>query len=211
MTPENPPKVTRIYLVRHGTADGADGIAVGQIDLPLADSGRRDLDQLATTWATEPPDVLLSSDLARAAESADRLAQAWGMDVLERDPRLREMNFGDWDGRTWDELQDLPDGVFRSWMKKWWTDPAPGGEALGDVAARATDWLDDTLERYAGQTVVAVAHGGSIRTLIAHVLQMPGPQVFHLRLDHGNVSLLETTWRGLEVAFTNADRFPPLA
>jgi hypothetical protein len=40
---------------------------------------------------------------------------------------------------------------------------------------------------------------------------MPGPQVFHLRLEHGKVSLLETTWRGLEVAFTNADRFPPTA
>lgn len=59
---------------------------------------------------------------------------------------------------------------------------------MGDVAARVRSWLEEILHTHAGRTVVAVAHGGSIRTLLAHVLEMPGERVFNLRLDHGQVS-----------------------
>ncbi len=204
--PKRPP--TRIFLVRHGTAEGADGLVVGQIDLPLAESGAADLRRLAASWHGPPPDRLLSSDLARAATSADLLGEAWGLPVEIRDPRLREMDFGAWDGDTWDGLREEQGEALDRWMGRWWHEPAPEGESIGDVDRRTREWLDATLEDAPGETVVAVAHGGSIRTLLAQVLHVPLEKVFHLRLDHGRVSCITTTWRGLEVVFTNAERFP---
>lgn len=202
----NPP--TRIFLVRHGTAEGADGLVVGQIDLPLATSGADDLRRLATTWKGPAPDRLLSSDLARAASSADLLGETWDLPVSERDPRLREMDFGAWDGETWDDLRKNHGETLDRWMGRWWQEPAPGGESLGDVDRRAKRWLDQTLADFPGETIVAVAHGGSIRTLLGQALHLPLEKVFHLRLDHGKVSCLATSGRGLEVLFTNADCFP---
>jgi broad specificity phosphatase PhoE len=201
-TDPSPP--TRIFLVRHGAAEGADGIAVGQIDLPLAAAGAASIRRLAATWDRPAPDLLLASDLARAAASAAIFAERWDLPV-ETDRRLREMDFGDWDGRPWRELRQ--EECFRGWMESWWERPPPGGESIGDVARRAESWLSEILEP-AGRTVVAVAHGGTIRTALCHVLGLPLERVFHLRLDHGLVSGLATTWRGVEVQFLNADRFP---
>ena len=204
-TTSKPP--TRIFLVRHGAAEGADGIAVGQVDLPLSAAGADTIRRLAATWPGDPPDLLVASDLARAGASAAILAELWGLGV-EIDPRLREMDFGDWDGRPWREVRAADQEFFRRWMGSWWCLPAPGGESVGDVARRAESWLVEVLDRNPGRSVVAVAHGGTIRTALAHVLDLPLERVFHLRLDHGLVSGLATTWRGVEVQFLNADRFP---
>ncbi len=196
----------RIFLVRHGAAEGADGIAVGQVDLPLSAAGADSIRRLAATWAGPAPDLLLASDLARAASSAAIFAERWDLPV-EIDRRLREMDFGDWDGRPWSEVKEADEAFFRQWMDSWWHRPPPGGESFGDVARRAESWLAEVLES-PGRTVVAVAHGGTIRTALSHVLGAPPERVFHLRLDHGLVSGLATTWRGVEVQFLNADRFP---
>jgi len=201
---ENP---TRIYLVRHGAAEGAGGIVVGQVDLPLSDAGAESVRELAATWCGDPPDRLLASDLARATGTAEILGERWGLGV-KTDPRLREMAFGDWDGQRWSDVRDNHGPILEEWMGAWWHRRVPGGEGLHDVADRARKWLDDVLAENAGGTVVAVAHGGSIRTLLCHVLELPLERAFHLRLDHGLVSGLATSFRGLEVWFTNADRFP---
>lgn len=201
------PAPTRILLVRHGAAAGAEGIAVGQVDLPISAAGAESIRRLAATWAGAEPDRLLSSDLARASASAEILNERWRLDV-EIDPRLREMDFGDWDGRPFREIREAEGAVFDRWMDSWWRRPAPGGESLGDVACRAQSWFEDVLASARGQTVVAVAHGGTIRTTVSHVLGAPLEKVFHLRLDHGLVSGLVTSRRGVEVQFVNAGRFP---
>lgn len=207
--PTELPSHRRIFLVRHGIAEGADGMAVGQVDLPLSTAGAASLERLATTWQGPPPDVLISSDLARAARSADVLAAAWGIDVAGRDPRLREMDFGDWDGLSFTEIRRRDGTIFDHWKDRWWDHAAPGGESMSDVATRSRAWLEERLRDGPG-TTVAVAHGGSIRTLLAHSLGMAGERVFHLHLDHGRVSSLGTGRHGLEVFLVNATGFPTL-
>lgn len=200
------PPATRVLLVRHGVADGAADIAVGQTDLPLSATGAEGFRKLASSWNGRPPDRLFASDLARASSSAAILGEAWNLDVTI-DPRLREMDFGDWDGRLWSEIRATEAAVLKKWMDSWWRHPAPGGESMGDVARRATAWLDEILAAHAGETVVAVAHGGTIRTALCHVLELSLERAFHLHLDHGRVSSVVTTFRGVEVEMMNAERF----
>ena len=113
-------------------------------------------------------------------------AERWDLPV-ETDRRLREMDFGDWDGRPWSEVKESDEAFFRRWKDSWWHRPPPGGESVGDVARRAESWLTEILD-CPGRTVVAVAHGGTIRTALCHALGVPLERVFHLRLDHGLVS-----------------------
>lgn len=207
LKPDKP--ATRVFLVRHGVADGADGVAVGQVDLPLSAAGAESLHKLAGSWSGGPPDRLFASDLARASASAAILGAAWNLDFAI-DARLREMDFGDWDGRSWSEIRATEGAVLKEWMDSWWRRPAPGGESLGDVARRAAAWLDEILAAHAGETVVAVAHGGSIRAALCHVLGLPLARAFHLHLDHGRVSSVVTTFRGVEVEMMNAGSFPEI-
>lgn len=200
------PPATRVFLVRHGVAEGAEDIAVGQVDLPLSATGAESLHQLARSWSGRPPDHLFASDLARASSSAAILGEAWNLDVAI-DARLRELHFGDWDGRPWSEIRATEGAVLKEWMDSWWRRPAPGGESMGDVARRAAEWLDEILAAHAGETVVAVAHGGSIRTALCHVLELSLERAFYLHLDHGRVSSVITTFRGVEVGMMNAERF----
>jgi broad specificity phosphatase PhoE len=197
---------TRIFLVRHGVAQGAEGIAVGQVDLPLSAAGAESLRRLASSWNGSPPDRLFASGLARSDDSAAILAQAWDLEVAI-DERLKEMDFGDWDGRAWRDIRDTDGAFLEDWKDSWRHRPVPGGESMEDVARRAAEWIDQTLAAHAGETVVAVAHGGSIRTALCHVLGLPLERAFHLHLDHGRVSSVVTTFRGVEVEMMNAERF----
>jgi broad specificity phosphatase PhoE len=206
-----------LYLIRHGVADGADGRCVGHCDVALSADGRSALEGLARGWPTPRPPRVVASDLARARDSAAALADAWGMTV-HADPRLREMDFGRWDGRTWVEIErDQPDALAR-WMAEWQDARAPGGEGFGDVVARAGAWLDDAVAQARAEgidRVAVLAHAGSIRALLVHAVGLSRALAFRLRLDHARVSALRVAadpprgaWGSAEVLFLNADRVP---
>ena len=198
---------TRLFIVRHGAALGSQGIAVGQVDLPISEAGAASIERLRASWQGPPPDRLLSSDLARSKSTAEILNQSWNLD-LEIDPRLREMDFGTWDGRPWNELRDTDRDRLDAWKDDWVGTAAPGGESFRDVEHRVNAWFDDLWPSLEGQTAVAVAHGGSIRTLACRILGLDLDRAFHFYLDHGRVSGVFNGLRGQELRFLNADLFP---
>lgn len=199
-----------LHLVRHGAADGAEGRCVGQVDVPLSESGRADVAQLAATWTGDaPPGRLVSSDLSRAADSARRLAAAWGVDAsaVATDARLREMDFGAWDGATWDAIERDDADRLTAWMADWVTTPAPDGECFRDVVDRVTAWLDAV--RTSGPApVVAATHAGAIRAAVCHALGLPLANAFRIDVDPASVTTLRATPQGWAVAGTNAKAFP---
>ena len=108
-----------LYLVRHGAADGADGRCIGQRDLPLSPRGRDEITRLAAAWPMPRPARVIASDLARARDSAEVLAGAWNSGArIATDTRLREMDFGAWDGRPWTDIQDDDGAAMSSWMER---------------------------------------------------------------------------------------------
>ncbi|HLM67552.1 MAG TPA: histidine phosphatase family protein [Longimicrobium sp.] len=192
-----------LYLVRHGVAEGAEGRCIGRTDAPLSEAGASSIRRLASAWA-HPPDRLIASGLARAHSSAAVLADAWNLPV-KTEPRLGEMDFGAWDGRTWAELEAADGARLAEWMGAWVTVPAPGGESFGDVAARVRAWADE-LPR--GGSAAVVGHAGSIRALLCTLLELPLDAAFRLRIDHGRVSAVRLGAHGCELLFLNADHVP---
>ena len=136
-----------LVLTRHGLTDrSVPEQHLGQrIDVSINESGRRQAQALARRLAAVRFDRVIASPLFRARETAEVLAPGAR---LEADPRLREMDYGAWEGRTYAEIEQA-DAVFR---REWELAPdrlaCPGGESGNAVAERVRAFLDDLLEEH---------------------------------------------------------------
>lgn len=192
-----------LYLVRHGAAMDCEGRCVGRTDAALSPAGAAPLHALRDGWP-EAPGRVIASPLARARSSAAVLAESWRLPVAT-EPRLAEMDFGEWDGRTWDDIERADGGRLAAWMSEWVSIPAPGGESYADVAARVSSWAGELPRQ---ESTLVVAHAGSIRALLCTLLELPLDAAFRLRVDHARVSAVRLGSRQSELLFLNADRVP---
>jgi broad specificity phosphatase PhoE len=141
--------VTTLLLVRHGETDwNAEGRLQGHTDRPLNDVGRRQAAALAQRLADDGIDTVSASDLARARETAEILAERLGLPVAT-DPDLRERNWGNWEGLTGSE-RDRVDYVGEE------------RDAHGERVIRAVRRI---AEQHPGERIVVVTHGGSLRRI----------------------------------------------
>jgi 2,3-bisphosphoglycerate-dependent phosphoglycerate mutase len=156
--------VTTLLLVRHGETDwNRDGRWQGHSDTPLNDAGREQARRVAPELSDV--DVVYSSDLARARETAEILAEPLGLEV-RLDPRLRERGFGTWEGRTSAEIE----AAFQDEHASWLAGDSPGAadaEPFDVFGARVQEFVAEVLERHPDETVLIVAHGGSLRAVQA--------------------------------------------
>lgn len=160
-----------LMLVRHApTPPNREGRYVGHLDPPLDPDGEaaaRALGRRLGLSDTDGPLRLVSSDLARARRTA-ALALP-GVD-LRTDRRLRELDFGAFDGLTYREALRRHGFRFRRWIDDPVRHPPPGGESLAALRDRVLGWLE---ELPTTGSVVAVAHGGPLRLLAARLLGLP--------------------------------------
>jgi probable phosphoglycerate mutase len=157
--------VRRLVLLRHGrTAHNADGRIQGQLDVELDELGRMQAEALGTVFAADPPDRVVSSDLARAAATASAVCDHVGLE-LHLDARLRETHFGQWQGLTGDEVAQRWPERFERWRRG--EDCPVDGETRTEVGARAAAAVHDHLPAVpAGGTLLLVTHGGTARALV---------------------------------------------
>jgi probable phosphoglycerate mutase len=153
--------VTTILLARHGETDwNSERRWQGHADRPLNDVGREQARALAETLADRAIDVVYSSDLVRAHETALIVGDRLGLPV-EVDAGLREVDVGDWTGRLLTEIEaEDPEG-FQRWRQghKAWN----GGESYDEMGERVVGAVLRLAARHPGLTLLVVTHGGSIR------------------------------------------------
>jgi broad specificity phosphatase PhoE len=186
----------RLYFLRHGqTTWNADGNRyAGATDVPLTELGIQQAKAGAERIRGLEFDAIYCSGLSRALETA-KLALD-GRDVpIVQDPRLNEMNYGNWEGKTHAEILAEPDNHWHDWAQDpdAWR-PGATGELASELVARVTAFLFDVLQP--GRTVLAVAHHTTGRLLIAHMLEMPLANYRRLQLDNASLSLFERSERG---------------
>ena len=185
--------VTRLVAIRHGeTAWNVDTRIQGQLDVPLNDTGRWQAQRLARALAArEPIDVVYSSDLLRAWETARAVSETTGAPVVT-DEGLRERGFGVFQGKTFAEIEaSLPEEALR-WRKR---DPfwAPeGGESLTAMRRRVVETLHTLASRHTGEQIVLVAHGGVMDLLYraATGQELQAPRTWQL----GNTAINRLLW-----------------
>jgi len=151
---------TRLIAVRHGeTAWNVATRLQGQLDVPLNERGRAQAQLAAAALLHEAPEVLYSSDLGRARETAQALGGLSGL-ALHEDVGLRERNFGIWQGHTYAEVEAGWPEMSELWRKREPSFGPPEGETLQGFFERCVATLTRIAQAHPGQTVVLVAHGG---------------------------------------------------
>lgn len=177
--------MSRLYWVRHAPTH-AKGL-VGWTDLPadLSDSAR-----LARLSAHLPAEALVvSSDLVRSVATADAIT---GTRLrLPHDRALREINFGAWEMKHWETIED------QTHLRSFWDEPGdirpPGGESWHEVCARVDGAVGRLMAAHPGRNIVLVAHMGVILTQVQRALRIKPYDAFSHRID--NLSVTELHYR----------------
>ncbi|MUG71741.1 MULTISPECIES: histidine phosphatase family protein [Paenibacillus] len=154
--------MTTIGFIRHGTTEwNLAGRMQGQMDTPLAEVGRVQAGLLGERLRGEPWDGIVTSDLMRARETAERIAQATGTPVLGVDARLRERAFGQLEGTTLDER-------LARWGEQW-RQLDLGLESDELLLMRWQSFLSDLERDHGGKRILIVSHGGYIVPVIESI------------------------------------------
>jgi glucosyl-3-phosphoglycerate phosphatase len=163
----------RIVLWRHGRTEwNAARRFQGQTDIPLDSVGIQQAIDAAESLATLNPSRIISSDLQRAAVTAQTLADKCNLGLII-DPGLRETFAGEWEGQTREFLVENYGDQLAAWAAGSNLRPG-GGETRTEVAARMYSVIDRELEHVgSGETLVVVTHGGSARAVIAQLMDLP--------------------------------------
>lgn len=163
---------TLIHLVRHGAHGLPGNLLAGRMPgVHLSAEGRAQAERVAGTLAARPIAAVLSSPQPRAQETAAPIAARHGIPV-ETEPRLDELDFGEWQGIGFDALQERAD--WRAWNRaRGLAAAAPGGETMAHAQARALAVLGQARARWPGGEVVLTGHLDVLRAALLGVLGAP--------------------------------------
>ena len=242
----------KLYLVRHGQSTGnVGGTLMGQSDHPLTELGEEQARAAAARLAPFGPMPLHCSDLPRAVATAERILRAWASPAgggpvraagpdgdtpaplrLLPDSRLREIDLGDYEGRSWEEFE-ADEELTAAFTDDPYGTALPGGESLAHLEARVMAAVADVLAAHGvrsagdlstdavassdasalatgfhvaepGDNACIVAHDGPIRAILNHYLGVPPERWWTLSTTHGGVSLLEFSGDWVNVRYVNA-------
>lgn len=184
--------VVRFVFVRHGAAEGVEGRCIGHTDVPLSAEGATEIRQISFEGVNVTR--LVSSDLSRALQSAQIISESIGVPITT-DARLREMNFGEWDGCTWNELEQSDGARLSTWMEHWTIAAPPAGETVNALLERVALWLNAQLAQTQSDitTIVIVAHAGSIRAAICLLTRTPPAKMFEIPVEYARATIVDVT------------------
>ena len=182
----------QIYLIRHTRPAVPEGLCYGRRDVPLDEA---DLEASLPGIASHLPDSLTfySSPATRCTRLAVRLATACGGTLAAFDPRLHELDFGDWEGKPW---RDLPRHETERWTSDIVGNAPPNGEHFTAMWRRVTEayrsilgeaWRDDA------PGVVVVGHAGSLKVLLMQALKLELAQYACADIAQGRVTCIEVS------------------
>ncbi len=190
----------KLLLLRHGPVSVPAGLCYGHLDVPLQEPSQQwsgtarqfiadNLDSDFRWW---------SSPLARAARMAEILAKGAS---VKHDDRLRELNFGDFEGRLW---TDIPLAESLAWTDSNGKMPCPGGgESHEQLVARVLEWLHDVVQE--GKDVCVVSHGGPMRALLQSALELHFAELFRYPLAFAAFALFECDAQTLQALKWNME------
>ncbi len=180
---------TIIDVMRHGEPVGGRKYR-GQIDDPLSAKGWAQMHAAVgdyTAWQQ-----IVSSPLSRCAEFAQQLAQKNTIPLMF-DPRLQEVGFGDWEGKTSTEITATDASLLFNFKRDPIAFRPANAEPIADFYQRVSAAWDELVLQFAGQHVLVVAHAGVIRMLLAHVLGMPPAHGYRIEVASAAISRFSVT------------------
>lgn len=184
--------ITVVDLIRHGEPVGGSSRYRGQSDDPLSEKGWQQMRMAVGDH--RPWRAIVSSPLTRCAAFARELATRHAL-PLEIEPRLQEIGFGVWEGRTREELERENPGQVARFLADPRGQRPSGAEPLDEFRSRVVGAWGELLTRHAGGHVLFVGHAGVIRMLVSHVLDAPVERVWRIQVPNAGLTRIEVEHR----------------
>ncbi len=176
----------KLYLIRHTKVAVRPGICYGQTDVPLADSFQSEKQTIAARIQHISFENVYCSPLLRCKVLAE--------DLFEKTPiifdeRLKELNFGDWEMKSWDDIYSDPKG--KEWMENYKTSPTSNGESYPEMMKRISEFFSELKKKKQGNIAI-VTHAGVIRILKSIIDNVSIDELFRtFQPQYGSVSEFE--------------------
>ncbi len=176
----------RLTLLRHIQTLAPEGTCYGRSEPELPPDYDRQHRELARALGDETFHAIYSSPLRRCALLAETIAG--GRPVIH-DDRLKELDFGFWEGLPWSEIERRPEAApfFADWVRT----PPPGGEPFQALIGRVGRLLAELEERHGGHHLLVVSHSGPIRAILGLAERLPPEDFFKRSLPYGQISRVE--------------------
>jgi broad specificity phosphatase PhoE len=186
--PPPDPEALRLILLRHGEPDETvRGRCYGRLDPGLSPRGREQMRQTWMLLASQHAAAIYSSPSRRALESANVRA----VPSPTVDDRLREIDFGAFEGLTYSEISTRYPEMYHEWMTQPTSVMFPSGESFATMSARVRDGLDWIRRRHSRETIVVVSHGGVNRIALAQALDLDPRRIFRLAQAYACVNVID--------------------
>lgn len=199
------PQETVLWLLRHPEPEAsARGRCYGSLDVALSDLGIRQAQSVAKSLATEPLAAIYSSPRKRCMQAASVLGANRDC-AVETVNALCELDFGEFEGRSYEEIATLYPDVYWQWMERPTETHFPGGEAFTEMCSRVLGAARELRSRHAGQSIAIMTHGGVNRIILADALGMEASEIFRIGQRYGAVNAIRYFEQTPTIELVNAD------
>ncbi len=180
--------MTLLWLIRHPEPEpSANGKCYGSSDIKLSPAGMRHAGAIARALRGHRFDAIYSSPSRRCMETAAKIAAGRPCAVQPVDA-LRELDFGELEGRSYDEIAALFPALYRDWMERPTETEFPDGETFRQLCARVLGASRGLVAQHEDATIVFVTHGGPIRIILADALGAPLSNIFRIAQCYGAIN-----------------------
>ncbi len=181
----------RIVLVRHGEPVAATkGMVYGKLDVGLSENGKAQIVNTAQWLNKFNLAAIYSSPRTRAAESARIVAGKFGLNIII-ESRFAEMDFGEFEGATYDDVKTRFPDVYECWMTRPTEVKFPNGESFALMRGRVLTAIEELKIRHANQTIVIFSHGGVNRIALTESFGLPTENLFRLEQNYGCANVID--------------------
>ena len=187
-------QVTRVDLLRHGKCQGGE-IYRGTTDVPLSEDGWAQM--RAAVGESGEWQRVVTSPLKRCHEFADQCADRLGV-PLDIEPGIREMDFGEWEGQKVEDVWRADPDFVSSYYRDPGLVTPPGGESTRDAQERAVRGWARIVDQFAGEHLLLVCHGGIIRLLLSHLLDLPLSSIARMHVPYASMAQVQVHHRNGE-------------
>lgn len=165
--------MVRLYVVRHAEAEGNKRHTFqGRTDADVSENGMHQLEQLKERFKNIHYDKVYSSPLKRAFETAEAANFYHKLPIITADG-LKEIDAGDWEGKSFEKIPDLYPEEYRHWSLEPWKFEAPNGETMREVYERIWNAVLLIVKKNPNKTILITSHGCAIRNFICHAMGLP--------------------------------------
>lgn len=183
--------MTKIIFIRHGqTSWNKEKKYQGHSDISLNENGLRQAELVGKRLAGEKINAIYSSDLRRACQTAELIAQYHALPII-RKQELREINFGVWEGLTYQEIMETWPEILTTMYSQPGATCPPQGESFDRVRRRVIRALQQCIAKHQNETIVIVSHGGTMRVILCAALGIELDKMWFIRQDSTAINIIQ--------------------